>query len=346
MWQVIGQARALALLQHGLENGSLAHAYLFVGPEHIGKMTAALNLARALNCEASVRPCLKCNSCAKIASGNHSDVQVIRIELKDEEGEERKVITIKQIQDLLRSASLPPFEGKHKVFILDYAELLSNDAANCFLKTLEEPEKNVTFILITTNEKLLLSTVISRCQRIEFQPVPANEEAAALTEKLHIEPERARLLAALSRGCPGWAIMAAGDASMLEKRDENLNRIVSIIKADAGERFAYVAGLAAGFTKDRKAVYDVLDMWRDLWRDMMLVRLGCTPLITNVDRKDEIMKIAGSYSLAKIKNFIKSLESAGLQLKQNVNPRLALEVLMLDIPIEESNKYQVTSNKE
>ena len=334
MWQIIGQGKAINLLQHGLQNNPM-HAYLFVGPEHIGKMTAAQNLAMALNCEASDRPCLVCPSCKKIAAGNHTDVRVIGILQKEEEGEEAKVISIRQVEDIQHSASLPPFEGKHKVFIIDGAELLSGEAANRFLKTLEEPESNVTFILIATNEKLLLPTVISRCQRIEFPPVPVDELTKALTEKMSIEPERAKLLAALSRGCPGWAIIATDDGSVLEKRKEDLDRLVSLIRAGAEERFAYAARLAAGFTGDRKAVYDVLDMWRDYWRDMMLVKFGNIHLIMNIDRKDEIIKLAGAFSLTNIKNFIKRLESAREQLSKNVNPRLALEVLMLDIPKEE-----------
>ena len=335
MWQVIGQTRAVFLLQHGLENGFPAHAYLFVGPEHIGKMTVALNLAMALNCEAAEPPCLECSSCKRIAAGNHTDVQIIGLTQNEEEDTEFKVIRTEQIKDILHSASLPPFEGRNKVFIIDGAELLSMEASNRLLKNLEEPESHVIFILLSVNEKKLLTTVVSRCQRIEFQPMPAAGEAAALTEKLGIEPERARLLAALSHGCPGWAVIAAGDENILERRNENLDRVVSIVRADSEERFAYVARLATGFTQNRKAVYDVLDTWQDYWRDMMLVKLDCVNLITNIDRKDELVKMAGSYSLTRIKDFIKSIESAAVQLKQNVNTRLALEVLMLDIPKEE-----------
>ena len=335
MWQVIGHERAVSLLKRSLESNALAHAYLFVGPPHVGKMTLALDLAKALNCEADDRPCQKCAACKKIAAGNHADVQIIGIEQKNEEGEEHKVIKIDQIQNLLHSASLPPFEGKHKVFIIDGAELLSSDAANCFLKTLEEPNEKITFILLTTNDRLLLPTVVSRCQRIELQPLPIAKEAAALMEKANIESEKARLLAGLSHGCPGWAIAAAGDEKILQQRNEALNRVVEIIKGDYEERFTYVAQLAAKFTQNRGAVYDVLNVWLDYWHDLLLVNLGCADMITNIDRKDELIKMAGNYRLARIKDCITSIESAGEQLRQNVNTRLALEVLMLDIPKEE-----------
>jgi DNA polymerase-3 subunit delta' len=335
MWQVIGQTRAVSLLQYSLKAGALAHAYLFVGPQHIGKMTLALNLAQALNCEATERPCLECTSCIKIAKGSHADVQIIGLTQNDDAAE-AKLISIDQIKELQHSANLPPFEGKHKVFIIDGAELLSIEAANCLLKTLEEPADKVTFILLTVNDRLLPATVVSRCQRLELLPLSTAEEATALREKWSIEPERARLLAGLSHGCPGWALSANRDDGLIQQRNEELNRLNGIIKADYEERFAYVAQLAARFSQNRSAVYDVLERWLDYWRDLMLVKLGFYDMITNIDRKDELIEIAGSYRLAQIKAFIESIKSAAVQLRQNVNTRLALEVLMLDIPIKEA----------
>lgn len=337
MFQLIGQKKAISLLQQGLDTGKTAHAYLFVGPEHIGKMTLAKELAMALNCHGQNPPCHECPACKKIESGNHTDVQVIRLTQSDEGNADSEAtkISIEQIKDIQHSASLPPFEGKQRVYIIEGAEQLSIEAANRLLKTLEEPPDKVTFILVTVNEKLLLSTVVSRCQHIEFQPIPADEEAAALVKKTGIAPEKARLLAALSRGCPGWAITAAGDEKILEERNFQLDRITSAIKAGAEERFAMAAQLASGFSQNRKAVYDILGIWEDFWRDMMLVRTGCPELIINIDRKDEIIKLAGGYGLVKIKDFIKSIQAVAQQLKQNVNPRLALEVLMIDLPKEE-----------
>jgi DNA polymerase-3 subunit delta' len=335
MWQVIGQTRAVSLLQYSLKAGALAHAYLFVGPQHIGKMTLALNLAQALNCEAIERPGLECTSCIKIAKGSHADVQIIGLTQNDDAAE-AKLIGIDQIKELQHSANLPPFEGKHKVFIIDGAELLSIEAANCLLKTLEEPADKVTFILLTVNDRLLPATVVSRCQCLDLLPLSTAEEATALREKWSIEPERARLLAGLSHGCPGWALSANRDDGLIQQRNEELNRLNGIIKADYEERFAYVAQLAARFSQNRSAVYDVLERWLDYWRDLMLVKLGFYDMITNIDRKDELIEIAGSYRLAQIKAFIESIKSAAVQLRQNVNTRLALEVLMLDIPIKEA----------
>lgn len=332
MWQVIGQGRAVSLLQQSLKTGKLAHAYLLVGPQHVGKMTLAINLAQALNCEAEEKPCLQCTACKKIAAGTHADVQVIGL-VQNEEDAEAKLIHTEQIKDILHSASLPPFEGKHKVFVIDGAELLSTDAANRLLKTLEEPEAKVTFILLTTNDRLLLPTVVSRCQRLELPPLSVADEAKELIEKQGIGPERARLLAGLSHGCPGWALAAAGDGNTLQRRNEEVNKLVEVIKDDYEGRFDYAAQMAARFAPNRGAVYETLERWLDYWRDLLLVKLGAEDIITNIDRRSELIEMAGAYRLTQIKDCIESIRRAAEQLHQNVNTRLALEVLMLDIPL-------------
>jgi DNA polymerase-3 subunit delta' len=331
MWQVIGQGRAVSLLQQSLKAGRLAHAYLLVGPQHVGKMHLAIKLAQALNCEAEEKPCLECTACKKIQAGTHADVIVIGL-TQNEENTEAKLIGIDQIKEVQHAASLPPFEGKHKVFIIDGAELLSTEAANCLLKTLEEPEAKVTFILLTTNDRLLLPTVVSRCQRLELTPLPIKEEVEALMESREMAPERARLLAGLSHGCPGWALAAVGDESTLQHRNEEVDSLVKVIKDNYVGRFDYAGQLAARFTQNRGAIYETLERWLDYWRDLLLVKLGSEETITNIDRKQELIEMAGGYQLTQIKDCIKSIRRTAEQLRQNVNARLSLEVMMLDIP--------------
>ena len=334
MWQVIGQSRAVFLLQRSLETGSLAHAYLFVGPAHVGKMTLALNLAQALNCETAEPPCGECGSCQKVASARHADVQIIGLshDGNSDETKPRVEISIDQIRQVQHSASLPPFEGRYRVYIIDGAELLSIEAANCLLKTLEEPVDKVVFVLLTTNERLLPATVISRCQRVELLPLAITEIEAALTGNWGVEPEKAELLARLSQGCPGWAVSAALDDGLLQQRDEHLDELLDMISADCEERFAYVARLVAQFSQNRGLVQERLDLWLNWWRDLLLVRVGLSDTVTNVDRLATLIDMAGGYGLGQIKDFINSIRTAGEQLKQNANPRLVLEVLMLSIP--------------
>ena len=334
MWQVVGQTKVVSLLQRSLEEGALAHAYLLGGPPHVGKMTLALNLAQALNCEAAEPPCGECASCQKITSARHADVQIIGLttEQNSTEAKPQAEIGIDQIRQIQHSSSLPPFEGRYKVFIIDGAEFLSNEAANCLLKTLEEPVGNVIFILLTTNDKLLPATVVSRCQRLELLPLAATEVEATLNSRWGIEPQKAKLLAKLSRGCLGWALSAALDDSLLQQRAERLKRLVDVTRANYEERFAYAAQLVDQFSQRRGLVQEVLDLWLNWWRDLLLVKVGCSDTITNVDFEATLIDWARDFGLAQIKAFIHSIQAAGEQLRQNANPRLVLEVLMLSMP--------------
>ena len=334
MWQVIGQSRAVSLLQRSLEKGVLTHAYLFIGPPHVGKMTLALNLAQALNCEASQPPCGECVSCHKIAQGKHADVQIIDLINASENGEakNRTEIGIEQIRQLQHSASLPPFEGRNKVFIIDGAEMLSIEAANCLLKTLEEPVARVVFMLLVTDTALLPETVISRCQRLELKPMSVDKVEAALADYRDIEPQKARLLSRLCHGCIGWAITAARNDELLNQYRERRNSIIDIINTGYNERFDYAARLASQFSQRREYTRQILNLWIDLWRDLLLIKTGFTKAITNIDIEEIMKELAGKYSLDDIRHFISSIQAARKQLWQNASPRLVLEVLMLDIP--------------
>jgi DNA polymerase-3 subunit delta' len=329
VWQIVGQSRAVALLQHSLEQGAMAHAYLLVGPPHVGKMTMALDLARAANCQGDEPPCGECEACQKIASGRHADVQVIGLDSGDKS---RAEIGIDQVREIQHSANLPPFEGKCKIFIIDGAELLSTEAANCLLKTLEEPAEGVIFILLTASESVLPATVVSRCQRLELRPLPASQVGVALSEGWGVEPKKAELLARLSHGCLGWAISAANNDGLLQQRNQRLDSLIDITSADYEERFDYVNQLVAWFNQSRSLVQEILNLWLEWWHDLLLVGLGCGDDITNIDRKETLASQAQGYSLAEVRAFIGSIQAAGEQLKKNANPRLVLEVLMLSLP--------------
>jgi DNA polymerase-3 subunit delta' len=331
MWQVAGQDKAVSILQRSLERGNLAHAYLIVGPPHVGKMTLALDIACALNCESAEPPCGQCPSCQKVVAGNHADVQIVGL-IQNEDAAEAKLISIDQVRDVQHSASLPPFEGRYKTFIVEDAELLSIEAANCLLKTLEEPADKMIFLLLTTNEKLLPETVISRCQRLELTPLPPPRMEEALQKRWGVEPDKAKLLARLSRGCLGWAVTAAAGDQILSARAQKLENLYAIVRADTEARFDHAARLAAQYAQDRSAVQEILDLWQDWWRDLLLVKTGCQEYVNNTDQLNVLHDMAGHFTLEQVRGCLKSIRAAEVQLKQNANPRLVMEVLMLDMP--------------
>jgi len=333
MWNIIGHEPAVNLFRRSLDKGATAHAYLFVGPAHVGKMTLAMNLAQALNCESPERPCSECAACRKIAAGKHADIQVIELEqAADTESAGKTKISVEQIKEVIHSVNLPPFEGNHKIFIIDNIENCSIEASNRLLKTLEEPVSQVVFILLTTKENKVLPTIISRCQRVELKPLPYNVIEAALTKNWQVAPEKAKLLARLANGCPGQAVNMMNNAALLEQRTEWLNEWLELLPADYDRRFLFAAKAVEKFSQNREILQQRLDLWQEWWRDVLLVKTGNRDALTNGDRETTLAEMAAQYSLEQIRLFISRIKTAGQQLKLNASPLLVMEVLMLNFP--------------
>lgn len=334
MWPVVGHETVVARLKRSLEKGNLGHAYLISGPPRTGKMTLALTLAQALNCRSPEAPCMDCSQCQRIAAGSHSDVQVVALGAasSDEEARSRTEISIKQVRDDIQHwANLPPFEGGYRVFIIGEAEMLSSEAANCLLKTLEEPQPKVLFILLSSEPGRLPETVVSRCQRLDLKPVAAGKIEGELL-KQGASAEKARLLGRLCRGRPGWALAAMADESQLERRAERLERLIDVIEGNLETRFEYAGELSARFSQRRAEVQETLDEWVIFWRDLLLVKAGLSESITNQDYASRLQTLADGFNISQIRVAISAIGLARRQLRQNASPRLVLEVLMLDMP--------------
>ena len=339
MWELVGQDHLLRRLEAGLKADQLAHAYLLTGPQHVGKMTLAIELARALNClERAGSPCGICVQCTRIASGNHADVRIVGVARRDEGDPTRTVIGIPEVREVLHQVSLKPYEGSEIVMIFDGVELLSDEAANALLKTLEEPPDQVTFLLLSSNEDVLLSTIRSRCSLLSLLPVPQAQMVEALTVRESVEPGCAVELARLSRGCYGWAHRVIHGTDVWEARERALDRIYEVCRAGLAERFEYANELAGQFSRDRESARQVLFEWQRWWRDLLLIKEGAENYLHNADRSDELRLHATGVTTAQTAGFLERIQKTLEALDRNANPRLACEVLMLNMPGTTANR--------
>lgn len=337
MWQVYGQEQLLAQLESSLKQDRPSHAYLLVGPPHVGKMALAINLAQSVNClDGPGAPCGACLQCTRIKSGHHADVRVVSIDRGDRgdsQGPARTVVGIADVKEVLHQVNLKPFEGSYSVVIFETAELMSIDAANALLKTLEEPPPQVMLLLLTTSEEALLTTIRSRCRRLLLKPLAKDRIADRLLNEYRADPVEAEKLARLSRGCLGWAITALeGGAGFLEAREEELDRLIEVCESGLDTRFGLANDLARLFYGDRDSVKQSLYFWLRWWRDLLLLKEGAEDYVQNTDRVTQLRTQAGRLTTVQIVGFIKGIIDTLEALDRNASARLALEVLMLELP--------------
>lgn len=338
-WRLLGQPAVVAMLAGALREGRLAHAYLFVGPTQVGKATAARELAMALNCRGEDPPCHRCRQCHQIEEGHHPDVELVGVGGLCEEPDHRdhrtdgsKDIRICQVRRLERLLSRSPYEGRHRLVILDPADALNVEAANAFLKTLEEPPASTVLILVTSREDALPPTVRSRCRRVAFRHMAVADVEQALVERWSAPPQKARALARLSGGRLGWAVSALEDEGLVAGRALVLDEVQRLANASLLERFAFAGRHGVLFAREREAVLAVLDLWEEWWRDLLLAAAGRPDLALNQERLDKLSEKSGEYHMRAVVRFLRALGRARRQLQENVNPILALETLMLELP--------------
>jgi len=320
MWQVVGHKWAVDLLNRALASGRVGHAYLLTGPPQIGKKSLALNFAQALNCLDEERPCGQCLACRKIAHGSHPDVQLI-------EGEGGS-LKIDQMRTLQHEAALSPLEGRWKVYIIRQMEQATAEAANCLLKTLEEPPAHVILLLTASQADALLPTIVSRCQVLNLRPLANETVQRALQERWGVDAERARLLARLSGGRLGWAVAASQNDTILARREKHLDEMMELLSQGRVERLGYAQQLS----RNPEAAPELLHLWLSWWRDLLLAASDSSAGIINIDREDALRAQAQRYSLGQVRDFVEALRAAAWRLEHNANTRLTLEVLTLSLP--------------
>jgi DNA polymerase-3 subunit delta' len=317
--QIKGQGQAVGILSQAMQNKRMAHAYLFEGQDGVGKKTTALSLAQALNCLRQMGDaCVECPSCHKIEQGQHPDVRLV-----EPDGQYIKIEFIRQLQ---RELASKPYEGRVKVQIIDEAEKLTLSAANCLLKTLEEPPSNSLLILISAHPYNLPATVLSRCQRLTFKQL-AVEEIEQLLKDRGLTPAECRLIAFFCQGSLAQA-QALDIGQVLAERDKLIEEVISHFPL-SGEGLLDRVQL---LWRDKEQVERLLK-WLLLWfRDLLLIRAGQKrDRLVNEDKWPELSRQAGQFTSADLQQKLYAIERTEEHLRRHVNPQLALEVLFMDL---------------
>lgn len=309
--KLLGQAKAVDILQTAVKTGRIAHAYLFHGPSGVGKNKAALLFAQALNCLGSegIVPCESCPSCRKIDAGNHPDIRVIR--------PEGASVKIAQIRSLQEKAYFKCYEGRFKVIMIDDADLLTIEAANCLLKILEEPPRQTVFILIAEDARKLPATILSRCQAVRF----ALLKETILRDILAGQGVDEKIPLGLAGGSVGKVleIREKIDLSQFLKDQEKLKQDLRC----GGYR--EILAWAETLEKDRELLDIVLEDLVGHYRGK---------LISLASEKAEEYRQDECYAALMLLN--KALE----YLQSNANTRLVLDVLFINLSKIENKVYE------
>ncbi len=317
--EIVGHKQSVKILVRAIAGGRVAHAYIFAGPEGVGKETTALSFARALLCSSPTGgdACGVCRECRQAGSGNHPDFYLVE--------PAGASIKIEQVREIQRRAPYRSYQGGRKVFLIRQAETMTAEAANCILKTLEEPPADTVFILVSARPQLLLPTILSRCQAVYFKGMAVPELIQGLVTLKGVSGEEARLYASLAGGSMGRALSYAS-GSLLAERDE-VNALAGALR-QCGPLEAVAMAEKVSESKPRALfALDTLACW---YRDLMVYReAGDDGCLFNTDRVEIIKMEAGQYDTARILEIIEEIGSTKRKIEVNANTRLAIEALFL-----------------
>lgn len=317
---IIGHKKQLESLARALENDRLHHAYLFLGPEGVGKRTVALSLAMAIQCREKAGDfCGCCDGCVRVRNGNHPDVRVV------EPLPEKKEIAIQQVRELERQLNYRSFTGGRKIAVVDPASLMNYAAQNALLKTLEEPPKDSLLILISTSVGGLLATLVSRCLRLSFAPLPTQEVASFLETRKGWSREKAELLAAMSMGSLGRAA-APEMEELMQRRASWAEGMSSLTPTDSAGWMA----LAEEIASEREEALKFLEWVEGWYRDILICLVtGSSRGISNPDLEQSVRRQADRNNRERILFLLSQVGATASGIRRNVNRRMALEDFLM-----------------
>ncbi|MDK2836313.1 MAG: polymerase subunit delta [Thermosediminibacterales bacterium] len=316
---ILGQEHALKSLQNALVKQRPSHAYMFVGPDGVGKQKTAVAFAQALNCKKTVYDgCGICNTCLRIEKGIHPDVFII--------SPDGASIKIKQIRELIRDINLKPYEADKRVFIIREAHKMTDEASNCLLKTLEDPPLYGVIILLTTNQHLFLPTVTSRAQVIKFKPLPRKIVEDYLISNLKKTSEEARIISVFSKGSLEMAVKLAHSEEFKEIREEVIKTANQLRKTMEDYPFF----LGEKFQQNREKALIFLDMFLLWFRDLMVFKAANTETLNiNIDKLEEIRTQTETLQLRELLKIIDDIKKTKKAVESNANISLALTQMLL-----------------
>ena len=321
---LIGNERIKQLLKRAVAEGRIGQGLIFAGPSGVGKHRFALALAQAINC---LRPvdgdaCGECATCRKFAAREFTDVKTIT--------PDGQFIKIDQMREMSREAYYRPYEGRRRVYIIDAAERLREEAANSILKTLEEPPDTSQIVLITAKPYALLETIRSRCQLLNFAPLSYEELEAYLKANYKRPLEETRLLAHLARGSLGRALEI--DLGEYKEKRATLMELIEALLVTCDTVKLMQAAEYLGRKLDKEAFEHHLDLLMTLLEDLFHLKLGePTETLTNQDMAKRLLQTAEVASFERLTNFVEQLEKVLQNLPRNINRHIAMESVLISV---------------
>ncbi len=320
---VVGHKDILKYISSAVENNRVSHAYILNGERGSGKKMLANLFAMTLLCETGDNePCGKCHSCKQAESGNHPDI--IRVT-----HEKPNSISVDDIRTQVNNTvDIKPYQGPYKVYIIPQADMMTPQAQNAILKTIEEPPSYAVFLLLTENAETLLPTINSRCVMLKLRNIKDTLIKKYLMENLEIPDYKADMCTAFAQGNMGRAIMLANSDHFNEIREEAVQLLKHISEMELNEIVAAVKNISVY----KLEIADYLDIIMIWYRDVLLYK--ATKEIDKVVFKDQLQSIkeqARKSSYEGIELILESLEKAKARLKANVNFDLVMELLFLTI---------------
>ncbi len=305
---IIGQTTAVRSLENMISQDQVRGSFLFLGPDGVGKRTTGIEFAKAINCGEMKDGC-RCASCKKIDSGNHPDIFII-----EPEGASSS-IRIEKIRDIIYQASLKPYEARKRVFMINDAEAMTDEAQNALLKVLEEPPENHILILTASNISGLLSTVLSRCKVLKFYSL-AQAEIQGFLQKEGIDEKDSSLFSHMAMGSIGRA-MEFIDDGIITRRDEVVNNF--FLRKSALLRESVLK--EEGSSDTEKSLYMLLCWYRDLLVSKFTKDAGSS---LNIDRALEISSYSSRFTKEKLEKDLLNIITTIDYIRRNVNPKIAL----------------------